>query len=184
MHGGRYSNFNTPSLVTHVVATNLCNAKLKATPNQVVVTPLWIVESVKASRRLPCINFILAQKLDSKQHSLHDMVASPAPPAKRPRPNLPPPATVTENMAAAPAHPGTTHTTSSTSKALVDTPSLNSAGHGLLIIPHFLLLVLHNRQTKKNNKTGAMWPSLLAALISSNDITDVCQRSSFYRKFL
>jgi hypothetical protein len=69
-HGGGYSAFNTPSVVSHVIANNLCNAKLKATPNQVVVRPDWIIDSIAAGRRLPATSYILAQKLDPRQPML------------------------------------------------------------------------------------------------------------------
>ncbi len=76
-HSGEYSAFNIPSLVTHVLATNLCDAKLKATPKQVVVTPAWVVDSIAAGRRLPVADYILTLKLDPAQPRLPFVSAAP-----------------------------------------------------------------------------------------------------------
>jgi hypothetical protein len=64
-HGGVYSAFNTPSLITHVIANNLCAAKLAATVTQTVVRPGWIVDSIAKGERLPIFEYVLGQKLDA-----------------------------------------------------------------------------------------------------------------------
>lgn len=64
-HGGRFENYYSRSTVTHIICTNLPDAKVKhfekersPTP---VVRPEWIVESIKAGKLLPITEYMLWQ---------------------------------------------------------------------------------------------------------------------------
>lgn len=56
LHGGRYENYFSRSTVTHIICSNLTDAKIrqfgKGHPPP-VVRPEWIVESIKAGTLLP-----------------------------------------------------------------------------------------------------------------------------------
>ena len=59
-HGGNYEfNLYPGSRATHVIATNLPDAKIKTLGSSVVCTPQWIVDSIAEGRLLPVLNYRL-----------------------------------------------------------------------------------------------------------------------------
>ncbi|KAI7904179.1 uncharacterized protein BX663DRAFT_504194 [Cokeromyces recurvatus] len=52
-HGGDYQHYLKKSSVTHIIATNLTNAKLIEFKSYKIVKPEWIVESIKSQKLLP-----------------------------------------------------------------------------------------------------------------------------------
>ena len=59
-HGGNYEfNLYPGSRATHVIATNLPDAKIKTLGSTVVCTPQWIVDSIAAGRQLPALGYRL-----------------------------------------------------------------------------------------------------------------------------
>ncbi|XP_004343692.2 hypothetical protein CAOG_06968 [Capsaspora owczarzaki ATCC 30864] len=52
-HGGTYEHYNSKSRVTHIVACNLPDTKLKQLTNEKVMRPEWIVDSIAQGRLLP-----------------------------------------------------------------------------------------------------------------------------------
>ena len=53
-HGGSYEyNLYTNPKITHTIATNLPNAKVKTLGEAIVCTPEWIVASITAGQQLP-----------------------------------------------------------------------------------------------------------------------------------
>ncbi|KAG0045659.1 deoxycytidyl transferase [Gryganskiella cystojenkinii] len=55
--GGEFTQFLQKSKVTHIIASNLTQSKMKEFRNYKVAKPEWVVESVKANRLLPWHNF-------------------------------------------------------------------------------------------------------------------------------
>ncbi|XP_054829870.1 DNA repair protein REV1 isoform X2 [Eublepharis macularius] len=70
LHGGQYHVYYSRSKTTHIIATNLPNAKIKELKGEKVVRPEWIVESIKAGRLLSHIPYQLYRKQSSIQKSL------------------------------------------------------------------------------------------------------------------
>lgn len=59
-HGGNYVfNLYGNTKVTHTIATNLPNSKIKNLGDSVVCTPAWIVDSISAGRQLPTDGYLL-----------------------------------------------------------------------------------------------------------------------------
>ncbi|KAI1307385.1 deoxycytidyl transferase [Mortierella claussenii] len=52
IHGGEFRQYLSKSSITHIIASNLTQAKMKEFRNYKVAKPAWIVESVKANRLL------------------------------------------------------------------------------------------------------------------------------------
>ncbi|XP_051008715.1 DNA repair protein REV1 isoform X4 [Acomys russatus] len=71
LHGGQYHVYYSRSKTTHIIATNLPNAKIKELKGEKVIRPEWIVESIKAGRLLSCIPYQLYTKPSSAQKSLN-----------------------------------------------------------------------------------------------------------------
>ena len=70
-HGGHYEyNLYGDSKVTHTIATNLPNAKVKNLGDSCVCTPDWIVDSVGAGKRLPVQDYLLYSKHAASQKQL------------------------------------------------------------------------------------------------------------------
>ncbi|XP_060082771.1 DNA repair protein REV1-like [Ylistrum balloti] len=70
-HGGQYEHYLYKTRVTHIIATNLTNSKIKdLMKNGKVVHPEWITDSVKASRLLPYSKYLLYTAKGGKQHGL------------------------------------------------------------------------------------------------------------------
>lgn len=70
-HGGHYEyNLYGDSKVTHTIATNLPNAKVKNLGDSCVCTPDWIVDSVAAGKRLPVQDYLLYSKHAANQKQL------------------------------------------------------------------------------------------------------------------
>ncbi|XP_010021777.1 PREDICTED: DNA repair protein REV1 isoform X1 [Nestor notabilis] len=71
LHGGQYHVYYSRSKTTHIIATNLPNAKIKELKGEKVVRPEWIVESIKAGRLLSHIPYQLYTKQSSVQKGLN-----------------------------------------------------------------------------------------------------------------
>uniref|UniRef100_A0A8C4UY78 DNA repair protein REV1 n=1 Tax=Falco tinnunculus TaxID=100819 RepID=A0A8C4UY78_FALTI len=71
LHGGQYHVYYSRSKTTHIIATNLPNAKIKELKGEKVVRPEWIVESIKAGRLLSHIPYQLYTKQSSIQKGLN-----------------------------------------------------------------------------------------------------------------
>ncbi|XP_075836500.1 DNA repair protein REV1 isoform X1 [Microtus pennsylvanicus] len=71
LHGGQYHVYYSRSKTTHIIATNLPNAKIKELKGEKVIRPEWIVESIKAGRLLSYIPYQLYNKPSSAQKSLN-----------------------------------------------------------------------------------------------------------------
>ncbi|XP_055972700.1 DNA repair protein REV1 isoform X1 [Sorex fumeus] len=70
LHGGQYHVYYSRSKTTHIIATNLPNAKIKELKGEKVIRPEWIVESIKAGRLLSCIPYQLYSKQSNAQKGL------------------------------------------------------------------------------------------------------------------
>ncbi|KAM8821767.1 DNA repair protein REV1 [Eudromia elegans] len=71
LHGGQYHMYYSRSKTTHIIATNLPNAKIKELKGEKVVRPEWIMESIKAGRLLSYIPYQLYTKQSSVQKGLN-----------------------------------------------------------------------------------------------------------------
>ncbi|XP_062457580.1 DNA repair protein REV1 isoform X2 [Rhea pennata] len=71
LHGGQYHMYYSRSKTTHIIATNLPNAKIKELKGEKVVRPEWIMESIKAGRLLSHIPYQLYTKQSSVQKGLN-----------------------------------------------------------------------------------------------------------------
>ncbi|XP_020007777.1 DNA repair protein REV1 isoform X2 [Castor canadensis] len=71
LHGGQYHVYYSRSKTTHIIATNLPNAKIKELKGEKVIRPEWIVESIKAGRLLSYIPYQLYTKQSSVQKGLN-----------------------------------------------------------------------------------------------------------------
>ncbi|XP_017656764.1 DNA repair protein REV1 isoform X2 [Nannospalax galili] len=71
LHGGQYHVYYSRSKTTHIIATNLPNAKIKELKGEKVIRPEWIVESIKAGRLLSYIPYQLYTKPSSAQKGLN-----------------------------------------------------------------------------------------------------------------
>ncbi|XP_004704398.1 DNA repair protein REV1 isoform X1 [Echinops telfairi] len=71
LHGGQYHVYYSRSKTTHIIATNLPNAKIKELKGEKVIRPEWIVESIKAGRLLSCIPYQLYTKQSTVQRALN-----------------------------------------------------------------------------------------------------------------
>ncbi|XP_015285188.1 PREDICTED: DNA repair protein REV1-like, partial [Gekko japonicus] len=70
LHGGQYHVYYSRSKTTHIIATNLPNAKIKELKGEKVVRPEWITESIKAGCLLSYIPYQLYTKQSSIQKGL------------------------------------------------------------------------------------------------------------------
>uniref|UniRef100_A0A8C3TE96 DNA repair protein REV1 n=1 Tax=Chelydra serpentina TaxID=8475 RepID=A0A8C3TE96_CHESE len=71
LHGGQYHVYYSRSKTTHIIATNLPNAKIKELKGEKVVRPEWIIESIKAGHLLSYIPYQLYTKQSSVQKGLN-----------------------------------------------------------------------------------------------------------------
>ena len=69
-HGGNYEYMYSASKVTHIIANNMADTKIKKMPNALVVTPKWIVDSVAAGAQLPTEPYKLYGKRPRNQKTL------------------------------------------------------------------------------------------------------------------
>ncbi|XP_052505624.1 DNA repair protein REV1 isoform X2 [Budorcas taxicolor] len=92
LHGGQYHVYYSRSKTTHIIATNLPNAKIKELKGEKVIRPEWIVESIKAGRLLSCIPYQLYSKQSSVQKSLNFN------PVCKPEDALPGPSSITKQL--------------------------------------------------------------------------------------
>jgi len=59
-HGGHYEyNLYSNPKITHTIATNLPNSKVKNLGDSIVCTPEWIVDSIAAGKQLPVLDYRL-----------------------------------------------------------------------------------------------------------------------------
>ncbi|ELV11555.1 DNA repair protein REV1 [Tupaia chinensis] len=85
LHGGQYHVYYSRSKTTHIIATNLPNAKIKELKGEKVIRPEWIVESIKAGRLLSYIPYQLYTKQSSVQRGLNfNSVCKPEDPVPGP----------------------------------------------------------------------------------------------------
>eukprot|EP00042_Codosiga_hollandica_P059186 m.907153 g.907153 ORF g.907153 m.907153 type:complete len:1278 (-) comp60087_c1_seq5:170-4003(-) len=79
-HGGAYTVFNSKTLVTHVIAANLCDAKLKDTKTQKVLSPQWILDSIERGKQLPIGPYLVYLRDGAAQQQLtfNKAIARPA----------------------------------------------------------------------------------------------------------
>uniref|UniRef100_A0A8C8VKT7 DNA repair protein REV1 n=1 Tax=Pelusios castaneus TaxID=367368 RepID=A0A8C8VKT7_9SAUR len=71
LHGGQYHVYYSRSKTTHIIATNLPNAKIKELKGEKVVRPEWIIESIKAGHLLSYVPYQLYTKQSSVQKGLN-----------------------------------------------------------------------------------------------------------------
>ena len=69
-HGGNYEYMYSASKVTHIIANNMADTKIKKLANALVVTPKWIVDSVEAGVQLPTESYKLYGKRPANQKPL------------------------------------------------------------------------------------------------------------------
>jgi DNA repair protein REV1 len=68
LHGGQYAYFYSKSQVTHMIANNLPDTKIKdLSKTEKVVQPKWITDSVKAGMLLPYQNYLLYSSTSRSQ---------------------------------------------------------------------------------------------------------------------
>ncbi|XP_051882726.1 DNA repair protein REV1 isoform X2 [Pristis pectinata] len=77
LHGGQYHMYYSRSKTTHIIATNLPNAKIKELKEEKVVRPNWITDSIKAGCLLSYIPYQLYTKQSSVQKGLNFTVNKP-----------------------------------------------------------------------------------------------------------
>ncbi|KAK5860841.1 hypothetical protein PBY51_022294 [Eleginops maclovinus] len=59
LHGGQFHMYYSRSKVSHIIANNLPNSKIKELRGEKIVRPLWITDSIKAGCLLPCLQYQL-----------------------------------------------------------------------------------------------------------------------------
>ncbi|XP_067658458.1 DNA repair protein REV1-like [Haliotis asinina] len=69
-HGGTYEQYLYRTRVTHIVATNLPDSKVRELKGMKVVRPEWITESVAAGKLLPYTKYQLYTAQTRSQHGL------------------------------------------------------------------------------------------------------------------
>ena len=79
-NGGRFCNYYSRATTTHIVCARLTNAKLaafkKADRNHPpIVTPEWVVESLRVGKLLPCAQFALQGTLEPGQKRINSAFA-------------------------------------------------------------------------------------------------------------
>ena len=84
-NGGKFANYYSRSVVTHIVCQHLTNAKLDALrrsdrDHPPVVTPDWVTASLDAGKTLPCAEFALEGTLEPGVRRMTTMLARMAPP--------------------------------------------------------------------------------------------------------
>ena len=66
-HGGTYCHYFNPTSTTHIIASNLCGAKLKHLKGgEKIVKPSWIVDSIAEGKLLDYKNYLLCPDLVNK----------------------------------------------------------------------------------------------------------------------
>ncbi|XP_032223436.2 DNA repair protein REV1 isoform X2 [Nematostella vectensis] len=69
-YGGRYVHYYSRSTVTHIIATNLPDSKIRELKDKKVVQPNWILDSIKQGRLLPINNYLLCSGRKPSQAAL------------------------------------------------------------------------------------------------------------------
>ncbi|KAG2179478.1 hypothetical protein INT44_006324 [Umbelopsis vinacea] len=70
-HGGDFQHYLSKSKITHIVASNLTNSKIKEFSAYKVVLPEWIMDSVEAKVLLPWQNYRLNSPVEVHQKELN-----------------------------------------------------------------------------------------------------------------
>lgn len=76
LHGGGYEHYLYRTRVTHVIATNLPNSKVKELKGLKVVSPEWIIDSVAAGKLLPYTKYQLYTAQSGLQKGLQSYSVS------------------------------------------------------------------------------------------------------------
>ena len=77
VHGGVYHHYLNPRTTTHIIASNLCDAKMKQLKgDEKIVKPEWITESIAAGSLLDYKPYLLAGNLDQGQQMLRQFFTS------------------------------------------------------------------------------------------------------------
>ena len=84
-NGGKFANYYSRSVVTHIVCQHLTNAKLDALrrsdrDHPPVVTPDWVTASLDAGKTLQCAEFALEGTLEPGVRRMTSLLARMAPP--------------------------------------------------------------------------------------------------------
>lgn len=69
-NGGTYHHYRSRN-TTHVVASNLCSAKIKSTKTDYTVTPQWITDSLAAQKLLDYRKYLLVKVQGKNQPKIH-----------------------------------------------------------------------------------------------------------------
>lgn len=70
-YGGRYQQYYSKRLVTHIIATNLPNSKIQELRDELVVHPSWIIDCVNGSILLPVDKYLLYNHRKATQKPLN-----------------------------------------------------------------------------------------------------------------
>ncbi|XP_041856997.1 DNA repair protein REV1 isoform X1 [Melanotaenia boesemani] len=65
LHGGQFHVYYSRSKTTHIIANNLPNCKIQELRGEKVIRPEWIIDSIKAGRLLPYLQYQLYTKQKS-----------------------------------------------------------------------------------------------------------------------
>ncbi|XP_069747115.1 DNA repair protein REV1 isoform X2 [Narcine bancroftii] len=84
LHGGQYHLYYSRSKTTHIIATNLPNAKIKELKEEKVVRPNWITDSIKVGCLLSYVPYQLYAKQSNVQKGLNFTVNKPDEPTPGP----------------------------------------------------------------------------------------------------
>ncbi|XP_062505261.1 DNA repair protein REV1-like isoform X2 [Corticium candelabrum] len=79
LHGGQYAYFYSKSQVTHMIASNLPDSKIKDIgKNEKVVRPQWITDSIDTGKLLSCQDYLLYANTSRSQRQLsfHSVVST------------------------------------------------------------------------------------------------------------
>ncbi|XP_064643309.1 DNA repair protein REV1-like isoform X2 [Lineus longissimus] len=71
VHGGVFRNYYSRTSVTHIIASNLPDSKIKDLKDKKVVKPQWITDSIKAEKLLPYQSYVLYSGHSTKQRGLN-----------------------------------------------------------------------------------------------------------------
>ncbi|EDV28326.1 uncharacterized protein TRIADDRAFT_53871 [Trichoplax adhaerens] len=67
IHGGNFQQYYSKSRVTHIIASNLPDVKIKDLKKEIVVKPSWIVDSIQNGKILPIYNYLLVDGRSASQ---------------------------------------------------------------------------------------------------------------------
>ncbi|XP_014669446.1 PREDICTED: DNA repair protein REV1-like isoform X2 [Priapulus caudatus] len=70
LHGGRFQYYYSVAQVTHTIASNLADSKIRQVGNKKIVRPQWILDSIEAGRLLSCTPYQLYAAPSGSQGTL------------------------------------------------------------------------------------------------------------------